>query len=79
MMMSGEVQYFRGTCPLVARDRDNGEAGDSNAALKLSIPPRYRDGMGGIDLEQVRRDRRRSRNEVMRGAIVQLSRLRRRR
>lgn len=79
MMISGEAQYLRGACPLIARDQNKGEGGYSDAAHKLSIPPRYRDGMGGIDLEQVRRDQRRARSDVIRAAIGQLSRLRGRR
>lgn len=79
MMVLGEAQYLHGAGPLIVRDQDKTEDGYSDAELKVSIPPRYRDGLGGIDLEQVKRDQRRARRKVMRAALDQLGRLRSRR
>ncbi len=74
MMISGEAQYFRNASPLIFRDQDKGGSERSDDALKVSIPTRYRDGLGGIDLEQVKRDQRRARRQVVRTVLARLSR-----
>ncbi|BES73140.1 hypothetical protein RE428_41580 [Marinobacter nanhaiticus D15-8W] len=74
-MISGEAQYFRSAYPLLPREQVRVGHGYSEAPLKASIPARYRDGQGGIDLEQVKRDQRRARSDVIRTVIGRLSRL----
>ncbi|BCB08895.1 hypothetical protein HHSLTHF2_27850 [Vreelandella venusta] len=44
--------------------------------LDDAIPPRYRDGRGGIDLEQVQRDRRQAQKQVVRAMLRRLKQLR---
>lgn len=67
MMVSGQAPYMPGR--LVTRQDHPGEERES---LKESISPRYRDGLGGIDLERVKQDQRRARREVFRALIRRL-------
>ncbi|HET8802730.1 MAG TPA: hypothetical protein VFN01_16290 [Marinobacter sp.] len=69
MLMSEEMKYFHGGNPLARRG--NHEAPDRSAddSLEGNIPPRYRDGLGGINLEQVKRDQRRARQEFVRAML----------
>lgn len=39
---------------------------------ETSIPTRYRNGRGGINLEQVKHDQRRARNEVVRAMLQRI-------
>lgn len=75
MIVSGEVQYFHGVGVLTRRDPADVEAGHVGVSLKGAIAPRYRDGLGGIDLEQVRRDQRQARRQVVRAMIQRLEQL----
>ncbi|MCG2581985.1 MAG: hypothetical protein KA296_14025 [Marinobacter sp.] len=68
MLISQEMTYFHGSNPIALRDNDD----VSDRLPGSSIPPRYRDGMGGINLEQVRRDQRRARREFVRAMIGRL-------
>lgn len=72
MLMSEEMKYVHGGNPL-ARRSDH-EVPDRNAddSLEGSIPPRYRDGLGGINLEQVKRDQRRARQAFVRAMLRSL-------
>ncbi|MBN8239135.1 hypothetical protein JF541_08270 [Marinobacter hydrocarbonoclasticus] len=49
----------------------------SRRSIRLddAIPPRYRDARGGIDLEQVQRDRRQAKRQVVRAMIRRLKQL----
>lgn len=49
----------------------------SSRSIRLdnTIPPRYQDGRGGIDLEQVQRDRRQAKRQVVRAMIRRLKQL----
>ncbi|ROU01473.1 hypothetical protein EB809_05120 [Marinobacter sp. R17] len=67
MMVSGQAPYMPRR--LVTRQD---HAGEERESLKESISPRYRDGLGGIDLERVKRDQRRARREVFRALIRRL-------
>ncbi|MEQ5837163.1 hypothetical protein [Marinobacter sp. NFXS9] len=67
MMVSGQAPYIPGR--LVKRQD---HAVEERESLKESISPRYRDGLGGIDLERVKRDQRRARREVFRALIRRL-------
>lgn len=46
----------------------------SSRSIRLdnSIPPRYQDGRGGINLEQVQRDQQQARRQVIRTMIRRL-------
>lgn len=73
MLISEEMTYFHGGSPLALRDADDlpgPRAGDSSSA---SIPTRYRSGMGGVNLEQVKRDQRRAKKELVQAIIHRLS------
>ncbi|EON90866.1 hypothetical protein MARLIPOL_15844 [Marinobacter lipolyticus SM19] len=72
MLISQEMTYFHGSNPVALREND--EVADSLPGN--GIPPRYRNSMGGVNLEQVRRDQRRARQEVVRAMIQRLGKLR---
>ncbi len=79
MIVSREVQFFHGGLPLTRRDNDEVTEGSEvsvDDSLRGSIPSRYRDGLGGIDLEQVRKDQRQARLEVVRAMMQRLGQLR---
>jgi len=77
MLIPAEKTYLRGGNPLAFRDNDDAPGRAPSDAPKSNIPPRYRDRMGGINLEQVRRDQRRARREFVRAIIRSLEKLRR--
>ncbi|EAZ97899.1 hypothetical protein MELB17_13542 [Marinobacter sp. ELB17] len=79
MMISEEVLYFQSGGPVT--HREDGEVADRSVddSLEGTIPLRYRDGVGGIDLEQVRRDQLQARRQVVRAMIRRLKTLLRRR
>lgn len=79
MIVSEEVQYFHRGSPLSRQENDNLEKASVDESLEGTIPLRYRDGMGGIDLEQVRRDQLQARRQVVRAMIRRLAKLQRRR
>lgn len=68
MLITAETRDFEGSKPSAHTDDE----------APGSIPARYRDRMGGINLERVRRDQRRARLQVVRGLIRHLSQLRNR-
>ena len=72
MLISAEKTYLRGGHPLAFREHADRNAKESH---RSSIPLRYRDGMGGVNLEQVKRDQRRARRDLMRAMIRGLNRL----
>lgn len=72
MLVSKEMTYFHGHNPLAFREKDDVSDRSVDRSPESSIPPRYRDGMGGINLEQVRRDQRRARREFVRAMIGRL-------
>lgn len=78
MMISAGVKYFRGDVPLT-RQNDEMEKGSVGDSLKGAIPLRYRDVLGGVDIEQVKRDQRRARRQVLAAMIRGLTQLRPRR
>lgn len=77
MLISAEKSYLRGGNPLAFRERDDVSERDASELRRSSVPLRYRDGMGGINLEQVRQDQRRARRDFVRAMIRGLNRLRR--
>ncbi len=79
MMVSEKVQYFQGKRPLICREDDEVKEGSVDDSLEGSIPLRYQNGQGGIDLEQVRRDQLQARRQVVRAIIRRLKKLLRRR
>lgn len=74
MLISAEKTYLRGGYPLAFREHADRNEKESH---RSSIPLRYRDGMGGVNLEQVKQDQRRARRDVVRAMIRGLNRLRR--
>lgn len=72
MLISKEMTYFNGINPLALRENDEVSDRRIDDSPKSSIPPRYRDGRGGINLEQVKRDQRRARQEFVRALIRRL-------
>ena len=69
MSVFEEVQYVNSGVPVALRDSANAEKGRANNLPNECIPARYRDGRGGINLEQVRRDQLRARQEWLRGGV----------
>lgn len=78
MLISEEMTYFHGGNPIAFRENDDAPGRRVNDSFDGSIPARYRDGMGGIDIEQVKRDQRRARREFVRAMIRRLGTLQRR-
>lgn len=79
MIVSDEVQFFQGRGQLICREDGEVKEGSVDDYSEGAIPLRYRDGMGGIDLEQVRRDQLQARRQVVRAMIRRLEKLLRRR
>lgn len=79
MLISEEMKYFHGGNPLALRENDDVSDRRVDESLEGCIPSRYRDGLGGIDLEQVKRDQRQARRELVRGMLQRLGKLRHRR
>lgn len=75
MIVSGEMQCFQGVGVVTRRDNADVEAGRVADSLTGAIASRYRDGLGGIDLQQVRRDQRQARRQVTRAMIRRLEQL----
>lgn len=65
MLISEEVKYFQGVNTLAFRENDNVPCKRIDESPEGSIPPRYRDGLGGINLEQVKQDQRQARRELI--------------
>lgn len=82
MMISGEARYVNYDSSLFRQiDTDTEERINERPiddSLSGAIPRRYRDGLGGINIEQVRQDQRQARREVVRGMARRLLELRRR-
>lgn len=75
MSVFEEVQYVNSGIAVALRDSDNAEKGRASDLPGESIPARYRDGRGGINLEQVRRDQLRARQEWLRAVVQRMKAL----
>lgn len=75
MSVFEEVQYVNSGTPVALRDSADAEKGSANNLPNESIPARYRDGRGGINLEQVRRDQLRARQEWLRAVVRRMKAL----
>ena len=64
MLMTDEMTHLHGCSPITRGDDE---------AVESSIPVRYRDGRGGIDLEKVQQDQRKARREVVLAMIRRLT------
>lgn len=67
MLNSSKEQNFQHHSSLPRRDNDD--------SLLGSIPSRYRDGRGGIDLERVRLDQHEARRQVIQAMIRRIEKL----
>lgn len=76
MLISEQVAHVHNGNPLAGGGDQNVPDRSANDAPESGIPPRYQDGMGGIDLEKVKRDQRQARRAVVRAMIQSLRRLR---
>jgi hypothetical protein len=70
-----EVQYVNSGAPVALHDSGNAEKGRASDLTGESIPVRYRDGRGGINLEQVRREQLRARQEWLRAVVQRMKAL----
>ena len=75
MSVFEEVQYVNAGIPVAPRDSADAERSHASNLPNESIPARYRDGRGGINLEQVRRDQLRARQEWLRAMARRLKAL----
>lgn len=67
MSVSEFIIYPGGTGPLQGQESKRAEERQAiEGSSQESIPARYRDGAGGINIEQVERDQRRARQEFVR-------------
>lgn len=78
MSVFEEVQNVNSGIPVALRDSANAERSRASNLPNESISARYRDGRGGINLEQVRRDQLRARQEWLRAVVQHLKALWRR-
>lgn len=78
MHFLSEAHLFQQGDPLTHSDNDDMEEVSTNDSPMESIPQRYRDGSGGIDLEQVRQDQLRARRQVVQAMVRRLKNLSRR-
>lgn len=76
MLISDQIKYFHSGNPLAGRENDDVSGQRLDESFEGSIPPRYRDGRGGIDLEQVKRDQRQARQELVQAMLHRLGKLR---
>lgn len=72
MLISEQMTHFHGGNPLVLRDNDDVSGPKTGGTFGGSIPTRYRSGMGGINIEQVKRDQRQARRELVQAIIHRL-------
>lgn len=79
MLNSRKEQNFQIRDSLPRSDNDDMPKGSADDSLKESIPSRYRDGRGGIDLERVRLDQHEARRQVIQAMIRRIEKLWRRR
>jgi|GEM_PF-726523 len=77
MIFSEKIQYSHGGA-LTHGNNDCVGTESHDGSREETIPLRYRNGLGGIDLEQVRRDQLQARQQVVRAMIQRLKNLRRR-
>lgn len=77
MLISKEMTYSFGGNTLARRDYGKVSDPGVENSPGSSIPPRYRDGMGGINLDTVKQDQRQARREFVRAMIRNLVKSRR--
>ncbi|WP_138440653.1 MULTISPECIES: hypothetical protein [Marinobacter] len=73
MMYFEQAQHHCGGTELNRRFGRLEEGKGAHDPLGESIPCRYRDGRGGIDLERVRKDRLRARQHAVRAMLRRLT------
>ena len=78
MLFSSEAHHFQQGEQSTHSDHDDIEEVSTTDSPTESIPPRYRDRNGGIDLEQVRQDQLRARRQVVQAMLRRLKNLWRR-
>lgn len=76
MLILDQIKYFHSGNSLARHENDDVAGQRVDESFKGSIPPRYGDGLGGIDLEQVKRDQRQARQELVRAMLHRLGKLR---
>tara|TARA_R110002020_G_scaffold393308_1_gene603580 strand:- start:1073 stop:1312 length:240 start_codon:yes stop_codon:yes gene_type:complete len=69
-----ELNYQR-HASLPRGDHDNMPKGCADDSLNESIPSRYRNGRGGIDLERVQLDQNEARRQVIQAMIRRIEKL----
>ena len=72
MLIAEEMNYFHGGNPSALRDNEDVAGPKTGDTVEGSIPTRYRSGMGGVNLEQVKRDQRQARREWVQAIIHRL-------
>jgi hypothetical protein len=75
MMNSTKVQNLQHHGSLPRCDNDAVSEGSADNLLKGSIPSRYRDGRGGVDLERVRLDQQEARRQVIQAMVRRIEKL----
>lgn len=76
MLISDEMMHLNGGNPITHRNNDGVPDPCDDDSSASSIPPRYRDGRGGIDLEQVKCDQRQARRNFVLAMIRHLTKRR---
>lgn len=76
MLISEQIKYFHSGNPLTRPEHDDVSDQRVDEPIEGSIPPRYRDGRGGINMAQVKRDQRQARQELVQAMLHRLGKLR---
>ncbi|MCG8393214.1 MAG: hypothetical protein MI745_09030 [Pseudomonadales bacterium] len=69
MSVFEEIHPLNAGVPVTRQSSGNAAQGPASNPPSDPIPARYRDGRGGINLEQVRRDQLRARQEWLRAVV----------
>lgn len=75
MLNSRKEQNFQLRDLLSHSDNDDMAKGSADDSLKESIPSRYRDGRGGVDLERVRLDQHEAKRRIIQSMIRRIQQL----
>lgn len=75
MLNSRKEQNFQLRDLLPRSDNDDMPKGSADDSLKESIPSRYHDGRGGVDLERVRLDQHEAKRRFIQSMIRRIQQL----
>ena len=75
MLFSSQAHHYQHGDLLVHSDHHDKEGVSTDDSPGESIPHRYRDKSGGINIEQVRKDQLRARQQVVQAALKRFKKI----